>query len=201
LTPAVGQALVKYIREVRKVKRLRRIVPSLGLAVLLTLVLAIPALATNPQVEITISAQIVSITNTEDTWAAPAVTAGGAAIYWSADGYSQDDDYSQIENTGNVAVDVEIQGTDFEGGSYDWTLGAAAGDKTYSLYANNVSGGSTYSIQVKSSSYVDIVTDLSATVSDTYDWSMKLTPPTIFDVADDGSSKTATVTLVASKHV
>ena len=179
-------------------RKIRRVLLSLVLAVLLVIGLTMPLAAANPTVTITISAQIVSIANTQDTWTAPPVTAGQAAIYWSADGYSEDDDYSQIENTGNVAVDVEIQGTDFEGGSWDWTLGTSAGNQTYSLYANSGNGTSTYDVEVKSSSYGDITTDLA--VDATYDWSMKLTPPTWFDPADDGSSKTATVTLVARKH-
>jgi hypothetical protein len=182
------------------VKNIRRIGLSLVLAVLLLVSLTVPALATNPTVTITISAQITSITNTHDAWTAPAVIAGGAAIYWSADGYTQDDDYSEIENTGNVAVDVQIQGTDFEGGAYDWTLGASAGDKTYSLYSNNSTNPTVYDIQVKKASYAYVAWNLPATGSDKTQWSMKLTPPTIFDVADDGSSKTATVTLVAAKH-
>ena len=35
-------------------------------------------------------------------------------------------------NNQNVAEDIEIQGTDIEGGAYDWTL-AAAGDQIYSV--------------------------------------------------------------------
>jgi len=181
------------------VKRIRRIALSLVLAVLLTLGLVVPAMANgNPTVTITISARIVAITNSVNTWTSPAVVAGGAAIYWSADGYTQDNDYSLITNTGNVAVNVAIQGTNFEGGSYDWTLAAAAGDKIYSLYSNNSTQPTSYTIEVKTSAYANICTALPATGSDTCAWSMKLTPPTIFDAADDGSSKNATVTLVAA---
>lgn len=162
----------------------------------LSLVLPTAALAVNPTVAITVYASMISITNTENTWAIGYVGAGGAAVYFSATG-AQDDDYSQIENTGNQGVDVQIQGTVIEGGTYDWTEGASAGDKIYALVANNSSGGATYNIRVKSSAYVDLITNLPATGSDTYDWSMKFTPPTIFDAADDGAQKSATVTLVA----
>jgi len=154
----------------------------------------VSALADNPTVSITVSAQIVAITNSQNTFAVGTVEAGDSVTKWGSS-----DNYSQIENTGNVAVDIEIQGTDLEGGSYDWTLGTTAGDKVYSLYANSEATPATYDIEVKSSSYNDLTTNLAA--SDTYDWSMQFTPPTTFDPSDDGSQKSATVTLVASKHV
>jgi hypothetical protein len=172
------------------------------LAVMLVAVMAVSLLfpvvasAADPTVTITVSAVVVSITNTQDTWAIGPVLVD-AVVYFSADG-NADVDYSQIENTGNVAVDVEIQGTDAEGGAYDWTLAAAAGDKAYSLYANSEGAPTVYDVEVKSSSYVDLTTDLAAL--GTYDWSMKFTAPTDFDAADAGANKTATVTLVASQH-
>ncbi len=178
-------------------KRFRRIALSLMLAITLMAVLAVPAAATNPTVSITVTAEVVSITNTMDTWAIGTVAVNDV-VYFSATG-AEDDDYSTITNTGSVAVDVEIQGTDFEGGDYDWTLAASSGNQTYSLYANNTTGGPNYAIEVKSSEpYNDLVTDLA--VSGTYDWSMKFTAPTAFNPSDDGNEKSATVTLVASKH-
>jgi hypothetical protein len=172
----------------------------IGLAIVAVLVLsfAFPvfASAANPTVAITVYASTISITNTKATWAIGYVVAGGAAVYFSTNG-AQDDDWSQIENTGNQAVDIQIQGTAITDGVYPWTEGAAAGDKIYALVANNSSGGATYNIRVKSSAYLDITTNLPATGSDTYDWSMKFTPPTIFDAADNGAQKSATVTLVA----
>lgn len=178
-------------------KRFRRIALSLMLAIALMAVLAVPVAADNPTVSITVTAEVVSITNTMDTWAI-GVVAVDDVVYFSATG-AQDDDYSTITNTGSVAVDVEIQGTDFEGGDYDWTLAASPGDQTYSLYANNTTGGPNYAIEVKSSAYNDLVTNLA--VDGTYDWSMKFTAPTAFNSSDDGNEKSATVTLVASKHV
>jgi hypothetical protein len=175
---------------------MRRIGLSLVLAVALTLGLVAPAMAENPTVTITISAQITSITNTQDTWTAGAVVAGASAIKWGTS-----DTYSTVENTGNVAVDVEIQGTNFEGGAFDWTLSnvGTAGDQIYALMANS-DHSTTYNITVKSSSYLDLITNLAATGSDTWTWSMQLTPPTAFNPSDAGASKTATVTLVASLH-
>lgn len=177
-------------------KKFRRIALSLVLVVALIAVFAVHVAADNPTVSITVTAKVVSITNTESTWAIGTVEVDDV-VYFSATG-AQDDDYSQIENTGSVAVDIEIQGTDIEGGSYDWTLAAAAGSETYSLFANANNGTSAYNIEVKSSAYNDLTTDLAAAA--TYDWSMNFTAPTAFNANDDGAEKAATVTLVASEH-
>lgn len=161
---------------------------------LLAVVLPVsPVKAVDPDVDITVTAQVISITNTQATFAIGVVEAGDGATKWGSS-----DTHSQIENTGNVAVDIEIQGTDLEGGTYDWTLGTTAGDKIYSLYANSEGAPTVYDVEVKSSLYNDLTTNLAA--SATYDWSMQFTPPTIFDAADDGAQKSSTLTLVASKY-
>ena len=178
-------------------KRLRRISLSLVLAVALLAMWAVPVFAANPTVSITVTAQVVAITNSQATWAIGVVDVD-AVVYFSATG-AQDDDYSQITNTGSVAVDVEIQGTDIEGGVYDWTLAATTGSEQYSLFANSEATPTVYDVEVKSSTYGDLTTNLAA--SGTYLWSMKFTAPTAFNANDDGNEKTATVTLVASKYV
>lgn len=174
---------------------MKRILYAIIVSVLLMLIPS-QVLAADPTVTITLSFQVVGITNTQSTWTMSDVEVDDI-LYFSADNL-QDDDYSQIENTGNVAADVEIQGTDFEGGDYDLTLAATAGDQQYSLYANSSNGTSTYDIEVKSSAYNDLVSNLLAGA--VYNWSMKLTAPTAKNAVDDGENKTATVTLVASKH-
>ena len=138
----------------------------------------------------------VAITNTQDTWNM-GILVPDAVVYFSVDN-TQDDDWSQIENTGDVAVDIEIQGTDIEGGDYDWTLANVAGVETYSLYANSESTPTVYDIEVKSSVYNDLYANLAA--AGTYDWSMKFTAPSGFNAADTGTQKSATVTLVCSEH-
>ena len=170
---------------------------ALVLGVVFSLV-AGPLGAANPTVSITVTAEVVSITNTQSSWAIGTVAVDDV-VYFSADG-NQDDDYSRITNTGSVAVDVEIQGTDIEGGSYDWTLSATGsnGAETYALNSTTGNATGTYTTIVKSSSYNDICTDLAA--DDVWDWSMKFEAPSSFNAADDGEQKTATVTLVASKH-
>ena len=175
-------------------RKIRRLGLSLVLAVLLTLGLVVPALATNPTVTITISAQIVSITNSKANWDIGLVTEGQSK-YFSTNN-AQDDDWSTITNIGNVAVDVAIKGTNFEGGDYDWTIGAAAGNKTYSLFANTNPAPTVYNKEVTTGGTA-WVSNLAKTI--TYNWSMNLIAPTWFDPADDGGSKTATVTLVTTK--
>lgn len=178
-------------------RKIRRVALSLVLAVALLAVFVAPVAAANPTVSITVTAEVVSITNTQSTWGIGVVVVDDVK-YFSADNL-QDDDYSQIENTGSVAVDVEIQGTDIEGGSYDWTLAATTGSEQYSLYANSESTPTLYDVEVKSSAYNDLTTNLA--VDATYDWSMKFTAPSAFNANDDGEQKTATVTLVASKYM
>lgn len=165
--------------------------------VALALVLPSAVLAADPTVSITVTAQTVSVTNTQDTWAM-SIIVPDAVLYFSADN-AQDDDYSQLENTGNVACDVEIQGVNIEGGDYDWTLATAASSETYSLFANDAGTPTVYDIEVKSSSYTDLKGNLAVSANVT--WSMKFTAPTGFNAADDGVEKTATITLVASKYV
>ena len=135
-----------------------------------------------------------TITNSQNTWAM-GIAQPSDIKYFSADN-NQDDDYSLITNTGSVAVDIQIQGQNIEGGSYDWVLASSAGSEQYSLYANSEATPTVYNIEVKSSSYSNLCTDLA--ISDTYSWSMKFTAPTAFNANDDGQQKGCNVTLVAS---
>jgi hypothetical protein len=155
-------------------------------------------MATNPTVAITVTALVVSITNTQASWGI-GVVAVDAVVYFSATG-AQNDAYSTITNTGSVIVDIAIQGTNIEGGSYDWVLAATTGSEQYSLYANKQATPTVYDVQVKTSAYVDITAPAGLAVDGTNDWSMKFTAPTAFNANDDGNQKTATVTLVASLH-
>lgn len=177
-------------------KRLKWKLVAIVAAIMLVILPASNALAANPTVTMTVTAGTVSITNTQSTWALGYAVVD-EVIYFSADN-TQDDNYSTVNNTGSLACDIEIQGTDFEGGDYDWTLAAAAGDQTYQLYANSSNGTSTYDIEVKSSSYNDLTTNLASGIQ--YVWSMKFTAPSAFNEADDLAQKTATVTLVPSEH-
>lgn len=171
------------------------------LAVVLLLATVLPvgvALAADPEVTITVTAQIVAITNSQATWTVSTPIAVDAVVYFSATD-AQDDDYSDIENTGNVAVDVEIQGTDLAG-TPTWTLATAPAADTYSLYANKLATPTVYDVEVKKSAYVDITAAGGLAAAGHNAWSMKLTAPSSFGGTEDGETKTGTVTLVASLH-
>ena len=178
-------------------RNLRRTALSLVLAVALLGAMAVPAFASNPKVSITVRAEMVSIVNSEATWAIGLVTVD-AVKYFSADNL-QDDDYSTITNNSNVAVDITIAGTDFvaANATFNWVLAAAAGNQTYSLYANKELTPTVYDVQVKKADPVYIVEGLAA--AGTNKWSMNFTAPSAFHVDDDGLDKAASVTLVASK--
>lgn len=178
-------------------KKFRKLICTVVVMVgLISTLFAIPAMATNPVVTITVTAGILSITNTQDTWAIGYATPS-EVVYFSSNG-SEDDDYSTANNTGNIAVNIELQGVDFNG-SFPWTLGAASGNQTYSLFANSGNGTSTYDIEVvKTTGFNNLVDNL--TVGTLYNWSMKFTAPSLFNVADDLAQKSATVTLVASEY-
>jgi hypothetical protein len=175
----------------------------IGLVVVLAILvsLAVPAVifAVNPVVTITVTAQVVSITNSQNTWTMGTITEN-SIIYFSVDNLI-DDNYSMITNTSNVAVDVEVRGTDLVpvDPTYTWTLAAASDNQDYQLYANSSNSSGAYNIEVKSAAaYNDLVVELFA--DETYLWSCNFTAPTAFHPADDGLEKAGSITLVATKH-
>jgi len=179
-------------------KGFRRIALSLVLAVSLLVGSALPLVAANPTVSITVTAELVAITNSEDTWGIGAVVVDDVK-YFSVDNV-QDDDYSQITNTGSVTVDVAIQGTDLTG-TPNWTLAATTAADQYTLFANKQATPTVYDVEVKSSAeYNDITAAAGLAVDGTNDWSMNFTAPSSFGGTEDGNEKSGTVTLVASKH-
>lgn len=179
-------------------KRISRIIILLMLVVIL-IIPTTPVLAADPTVSITVTAQVIAITNDKASWGIGNIVPD-AIVYFSTDG-AQNNTWSTITNTGNVAVDVEIQGTNIEGGTYDWTLASTAASEQYCLFANKAATPTVYDVEVKSSTYVDITAAGGLAASGTNLWSMKFTAPTGFNASDDGAEKTATVTLVASLHV
>lgn len=180
-----------------KSRRLFKPLLTLFVALVLMLTAAVPSLAANPTVSMTVTAGVIAITNTQANWALGVVTED-AVVYYSATG-AQNDTYAQVENTGTLAVDVELQGTDFDGATHDWTLAAAAGSEIYSLHANSEGTPTVYDVEVKSSVYGDLTTNLA--VSGTWDWSMKFVAPSAFNAGEPDGEKDATVTLVPSEYV
>ena len=173
-----------------------RLLIAVFVALMMVLIPVTGVFATNPTVTITVTAGLLTATNSHDTWAIGYATPSEVA-YFSANN-AQDDDYSMLINTGNLAIDITLQGTNFEGGAYDWTLGTTAGDQIYSLYANKSGTPTVYDTEIKSSSYTTLKTNLAASANVT--WSMKFTAPTAFHASDAGVQKSSTLTLAISEH-
>jgi len=172
---------------------------KLGMVLALLVTLLVPATVSAAEVAITVQAQFIAITNSQATWTVSTPITVDGVIYFSATD-AQDDNYSQIENTGNVAVDVEIQGTDLAG-TPSWTLATTTAADTYSLYGNLAATPTVYDVEVKKSAYSDITAAGGLAAQGTNDWSLKFTAPSSFGGTEDGVAKTGTVTLVASLHV
>lgn len=168
------------------------------LALLSSLIVPSAVFAVAPIVTIHVTAQVVSITNSRDTWELGIVTEQ-QILYFSANN-SENVTWSQIHNTSNVHVDVELQGSDLVpvDPTYTWTLASDNGTETYELYANTIGAPTVYSIEVKrAAAYTDLIANLGE--GDTYDWSMRFIAPTAFNAADDGLEKASILTLVATK--
>jgi len=173
-------------------RKFRRMGLSLVLAVVLLVSFTVPAMAGNPTVAITVTARVISITNSQNQWPV-GIVAPSDTPKWG-----DDDTHSEIENTGNADVHVRIQGTDLVdqvNTDYNWTLAASGdpGDQAYGLKAT----GTEYNIIVKKEADTpgDITTDLAPAGKVT--WSMTMYVPTAFHGDDGGGEKQATVTLIA----
>src|SRR3972149_8964428 len=99
---------------------MRRRLAILGVSLLLLASMVVPSVvyAVNPIVTIHVTAQVVAITNDKDAWEIGTIDVNSIK-YFSVDN-AQNNTYSTIENTGNVAVDIEIQGTTITDGVYPW---------------------------------------------------------------------------------
>lgn len=102
-----------------------------------------------------------------------------------------------ITNTGTVAIDVAISGTDATGGNDTWTLSdtATAGENTYGLKSGT---DTNYDVIVKkTASYNTLASNIA--VSGNQSWGMDLYAPT--SVTDyELQVMTATVTLIITEH-
>lgn len=101
--------------------------------------------------------------------------------------------YFTVTNYGEEAIDIAIKGTDLEG-SLTWTLSDDGNNGTdiYALLAG-LDGGSYNIVVKKNSPYNDLVSSLGAGSSQ--DWGLQIEAPVNID---EGSEKTATVSLVVS---
>jgi len=107
--------------------------------------------------------------------------------------------YFTIENIGNCAVDVTIQGTNATGGDDTWELSdtATPGENIYGLYAGLDDDDDLFDVIVKkTATYNTLVSDLAEDA--TQDWGLKIYVPTSLS-GYDGQEMTGTITLVASE--
>ena len=179
-------------------RNLRRTALSLVLAVALLGAMAVPALAANPTVSITVRAEAVSISIDETTWDIGTVGTSDTAVWGDAA------DHCILTNTGTVNVDVTIQGTDLvaTNTTHNWVL-ADDGDAASETYALKAYDGDGYNIIVKKTEgggFNELASDLDHTTGNTVTWSMTFYAPTAFNAGDDGAEKSGSVTLVASKN-
>jgi len=172
------------------------------LAVVMTLGIAAPALAaTSAAVTITFTATIIAMTNSEATWAIGSVV-DSTAYWWTTAGtapspepFEADDMKSTITNTGNVAEDFDVKGSNFTGGA-GMTLSA---DDTPAANEISIRAGITGTtneagmVQVISTD-TELKDNLAA--AGTVKWSMELETG-VLSVADN---QTGTVTLTARVH-
>lgn len=109
-------------------------------------------------------------------------------------------DYFTVSNTGNCAINVTIQATDFTGGGATWTLSdnATPGENTYGINASVGGTGSetVYSIIRKNPPYNTLTTSLDIGANVT--WGLQLLMPTSV-TGYNGQEMNATITLIASE--
>jgi len=106
--------------------------------------------------------------------------------------------YFQVENIGDVMVDVTIQGIDFSGGDDTWILSdtATPGENIAGLVAGLDDADDTFDTVVKKTpTYNTLIDDLD--ISLTQDWGLKIYMPTTVP-GYDGQVMTSEITLVCS---
>jgi len=104
--------------------------------------------------------------------------------------------YFTINNTGSMAVDITIQGTDLTGGDDTWELSADAsvGENIYGLHAGLDDADDLFDVVVNLTANT-FVTNLAESV--TQDWGLNLSMPSSLS-GFDGNALTGTITLIAS---
>lgn len=180
----------------------RRLILSVALAVVLVLSIGLPVLAaTSQDVSVTATPTYIALTNSEASWAIGAVDVS-STYWWTTDGnapapepFEADDMKSTIQNTGNVAEDIDIKCANFTGGA-GWTLSAddTPAEGEISLRAG-ITGttNETSMIQVVNGDN-ELKGNLASTA--TIKWCMELETAATFV---DGDVKTGIVTLTATE--
>jgi len=181
---------------------MRRGLWSVGFALALVLVSAVPALAaTTAEVTVTATPEYVAMTNSEDTWAVGNV-AESTTYWWTSDDLAPAEPFidgdmnSTITNAGSVAMDVDIKVAAFTGG-VGWSISTddSPGEDEVSLRAGITGTANEAAMVQVITTDEELVSDLAAAA--TKKWCMELETGTF----TDGVAKSGTVTLTASKHV
>lgn len=128
------------------------------------------------------------ITNSPDSWAVgviPVNTSTNTTI-----------NYFTLNNTGNCAVDITIQGTNLTGGDDTWILSSNAtpGENIYGLYAGKDDADDLFDVVVNTTANL-FVSSLAEDA--TQAWGLNLTMPTSLS-GYDAQQMSGTVTLIAS---
>ena len=161
---------------------MKRILISLLSALVLTIVMVLPAFAaTTTTVTVTATPTYIAITVSPTTYDFTVVAASGTPSTTAG--------YFTITNSSSVATTISIWAVAFTGG-VGWTLnttGAPGADQA-GMYAGIVSGS--FPITITTSPGAALKTSLAATTNQT--WHLKLMAPTSFS---DGVQKSTTITL------
>ncbi len=165
---------------------MKRIALTLIVALLLTFSVVATTGAANPTITITVTARVVSISNTPSSWDFELVD--------SASTYETGLTCFNTTNDGNCEVDISISGSNMTGSGFTWELSdtATPSDMVYGLKVG-LSGGN-YTIIVKLNSPYNYLAE-NLTVDSSQQWGLKIWTPTDYD---DGNDKTGTVTITAA---
>jgi hypothetical protein len=141
-----------------------------------------------PALYVEYTSLVPEITNSPSSWAIgviPINTSSNTTI-----------NYFTINNTGNCAVDITIQGTNLTGGDDTWVLSGTAtpGENIYGLYAGKDDADDLFDVVVNTTANL-FVSSLAEDA--TQAWGLNLTMPTSLN-GYDAQQMSGTVTLVAS---
>jgi hypothetical protein len=194
---------------------MRKILSGLLIALLLTVVCVIPALADAENVTVTAAPSYINISSSPNTWTVNGVNGDGTmdintTYYACSDALSDDvtspgatvvdnDCYFTCTDTSSVKVDIVVTFSDFSSGS-DPMVNSNAGTNgagTYGAYAYY--SGMTYSNKkIAKTTGSDIMYTSSAAGDFDKKWAVSILTQT--DDWTGSSASTATLTITATKH-
>jgi len=177
-------------------KRFRKLLVSLALALMLVLSFSMPVFAqSTTDVTVTATPTYLSISNTPTTEALGMLAASSTT--WAigtapADPLVDAGCTFTVTNDGNVAENIAITATDFTGG-VGWTLASAVGSNTVVMKAGKSGDAHSAMVVVATTGGANFISALAA--SATKKWEFNLSTGTF----TDGVAKSSTITLTASQ--